>query len=72
MEIQVYSFLQTSLHAMTYTTFQKSWVSQILNTFNCMQKGCIKLIKSANKDIYKVSKDLYFKQMLLVTVSTKI
>ncbi len=33
----------------------------IKNNDNCIQQECIKLIKSDNKDIYNVTKDLYFK-----------
>ncbi len=34
-----------------------------MNTF--IQQGCIKLIKSGSKDIYNVTKDFYFKYMLI-------
>ncbi len=33
-----------------------------INTF--VQQGCIKLIKSDGEEMYNVTKDLYFKQML--------
>ncbi len=38
------------------------FISQEFNTF--VQQGCIKLIKSDNKDMYNVAKDFYFRQML--------
>ncbi len=41
-----------------------------MNTF--IQQGCIKLIKSDSKDIYNVTKTLFFKLMPLFTFySTK-
>ncbi len=40
--------------------FGVSKVLYILFTFT--QQGCIKLIKSVNKDIYNVTKDFYFKE----------
>ncbi len=33
-----------------------------------IQEGCIKLIKSVSKDIYNVTKDLYFKYMLFFLI----
>ncbi len=42
-----------------YTTIQKFWVSNEINTF--IQQGCIKMIKRDSKDICNVTKDLYVK-----------
>ncbi len=43
-----------------YMTLQKFWVGKIKKIKN-NTSGSIKLIKSGNKDIYNVAKDLYFK-----------
>jgi len=37
-----------------------------MNTF--IQQGGIKLIKSDSKDMYNVTKDFYFKEMLLISI----
>ncbi len=36
-------------------------VSVFIEIDTFMQQGCVKLVKSESKDVYKVSKDFYFK-----------
>jgi len=59
--------LSEHLDSSGYNIIQKFGVSKILflkkvNAF--IQQGCIKLIRRDSKDIYSVTEDLYFKEML--------
>ncbi len=41
------------------------WGGGVIEINICIQQGCFKLIKSDDRDIYNVTKDFYFREMLL-------